>query len=533
MAIGILDKPRLGPLKILLRPYQDEAVAAVRSEFVEGKKRSTLLVMATGGGKTLCFGMITRKCIERGGKVLILAHRNELIEQAVQKLDLLGVEAAVEKADQEARSLFEPDAVVATVQTLQRKRLESWPRDYFKMIITDEAHHSTSKSYQQIYKHFKNAYHLGVTATSDRADDDQLGDVFESVAYEFSLWDAMRAPYPGPYLCRIKFVQCEVDIDLRDIRTTGGDFNQADLEERIRPLIDVLANATRQEIRDRRTLIFTPDVGSAQAMATALRSMDLNAQWTSGDDKERKQKIKDFRDGKIQILVNCNIATEGFDVPEVSAIVLCRPTKSRTLYAQMVGRCTRLHESKDHSIIVDFNYLTTKHDLVKPVELFDTKSMDSEVLAIAQDLIGKDKQLDLTEAIERGEAIHQERQVLRVQAREREVRYRKVMYDPLSVAEAIGVPWRGSRAKDAVIHRATEAQINALKKWKIDNPENMSKAQASTMLDMVIRRANQGLASHKMVRILIRNGVDPETARNISYEDAHDRLDGIFGNRRD
>src|SRR5262249_13799209 len=161
---------------------------AVRSQFA-AQKRSTLLVLPTGTGKTLVFGMIARRVIEQGGRVLILAHRNELIEQAVDKLDLLGIEAAVEQASRYARAIWEPDAVVATVQTMQRDRLATWPADYFRLIVTDEAHHATAKSYQAVCQHFPHAWHLGVTATADRADDDVLSDVFESLAYEMTLWD--------------------------------------------------------------------------------------------------------------------------------------------------------------------------------------------------------------------------------------------------------------------------------------------------------------------------------------------------------
>ena len=170
--------------------------------------------LPTGCGKTITFGMITRKAIEKGNKVLILAHRGELIDQAAEKLCTLGVDAQIEQASSYARSVWEPDCVVGTVQTLRGKRLESWPRDYFRLIVTDEAHHATADTYQAIYEHF-NALHLGVTATADRADEDSLSDVFESVAYEYSLWDAMRAPHPGPYLCRLTFVQCDLQIDLR------------------------------------------------------------------------------------------------------------------------------------------------------------------------------------------------------------------------------------------------------------------------------------------------------------------------------
>lgn len=528
----LLYPPRLGPPKVSLRPYQAEAINAIREEFRRGK-RSTLLVLPTGTGKTVTFGMASRLTMEKGGRVLVLAHRGELIEQTSSTFDLLGIEAGIEKAGSYARSLYEPDCVIATVQTLQRDRLQSWDRNHFNLLVTDEAHHATADSYQKIYKHFSRARHLGVTATADRADEDELSDVFESVAYELSLWDAMRATPPGPYLSRLLFVQCDVQIDLRDIRTTGGDFNQADLEERIRPLVDVLSNAIRQEVGARQTLVFTPDVGSSQAIATALGSLGLRADWVSGDDRDRKVKIERYRSGEIQILCNCALLTEGFDAPATSAIVLCRPTKSRALYAQMVGRGTRLAPEKENCLIVDFDYLTQRHKLCNPIDLFDTTHTDPEIIALAEEALTlktKNQRQDLAEAIEKAEKEHKERQVLRIRAREREVKYRKVCYDPAATCETLGLAWRG-RSPDAVAKMATQGQVDALRRFKVDGAERISKTKASTLLDYLVSRSKAGLATHKQVAWMIARGVDPEVARAKTFEEASATLDQLFSCR--
>jgi superfamily II DNA or RNA helicase len=526
---ALLEKPALGPCRMDLRPYQDEAIGAARREFASGK-RSTLLILPTGTGKTIVFGAIARRVVERGGRVLILAHRDELITQAVNKLDRLGVECGVEKGESRARALFEPDVVVATVQTMQRRRLESWPADYFKLLVCDEAHHATAGTYRRVRKHFAPALYLGVTATADRADETNLGEVFESVAYELSLWDAMTAPHPGPYLCRLKFVQCDVDIDLRHIRTTAGDFNQKDLEEKIRPLVETLANAIRQEIGGRKTLVFTPDVGSAQAMATAMASLGLRAGWVSGDDPGREDKIERFANGDIQVLCNCALLVEGFDEPSISAVALCRPTQSRPFYSQMVGRGTRLAKDKDDCLLIDFNYLTAKHDLVRPVELFDTTGMDAETQALADKMARAEKGQDLLDVIGRAEAEHRRRQVLRITARERNLTYRKVSYDPLSVFDTLGIPWRGG--KDAVINRATPGQVAALQKFGIEDAPNLSKTRAATLLDYAISRAKRGLASTKQISWMIANGVEPEAARRMTRAEASEALDRFWGKKR-
>lgn len=512
-----------------MRPYQADAYQAIRREFAAGK-RSTCVIMATGLGKTALFAKAARGTVVKDGKVLVLAHRGELIEQAANTLERVGIIPGIEKAGSYARAAFDPDVVVATVQTMQRDRLESWPSDHFRLVIVDEAHHATATSYQKILSHFDTARVLGVTATPDRADDDSIADVFDSIAYEMNIWDGMTASEPGPYLCRLKFVQCDVEIDLRDIRTTAGDFNLADLEARIAPMIDTLANAIRQEIDDRKTLIFTPDVGSAMAMATALQSMGLNADWVAGSSLDRDEKIKRYKDGKTQILANCNLLTEGFDAPGTSAIVLCRPTKSRPLYAQQVGRGTRLAPGKSDCLLVDFNYLTAEHELVRPADLFDSMGTDAETLKIVNEMVKEKKGLDLVDVVEQARATQEERQILRVQAREREVKYRRVSYDPLAAADTLGIPNRGPVS--ATHNPPTPKQAEVLKKFGVENAESLSKRRASGMIDVLIARSKQGLATMKQVSWLISKGVEPAAARSMNFEEASASLDQFFRNKK-
>lgn len=532
-ATTFLDKPTLGPMKLDPYPYQAQAVDAIRAEFQAGRK-STLLVLPTGTGKTITFGMVARKTIEKGNRCLILAHRGELIDQAVAKLDLLGVEACIEKAESQARSIWQPDAVVASVQTMRGDRLRSWPSDYFQMIVTDEAHHATAESYQRIYKHFPKARHLGVTATPDRADEQSLGLVFESIAYEMTLAEAITAPSPGPYLCAPTVAICDVDIDLSQIRITAGDFNEKDLAERITPMVEKLANAIRQEIGDRRTIVFTPDVGSAQAMATALRSIGLKADWISGDDLDRKYKIARIENGDLQILCNCALLTEGFDCPAVSAVVLCRPTKSRALYAQMVGRGTRLCPAigKKDCLIVDFNYLTTTHDLVKPASLFASSHTAIETLGLADALLRekKSKGMDLLSIMRQAEEEHHRRTVVKVKARERKIEYRRRTFNPLGCAKTFELDWKGPT--QATINLATEGQVRYLRTFGVEDAGTISKTQAGTLISFLKRRREAGLATYKQVSRLIASGMDATVARSLSLEQASEHLDRLFGGKR-
>lgn len=516
--------PELGPDTLDLWPYQEEAFQAVRRELARAK--STLVILPTGTGKTVLFSKISRACVERGGRVLVLAHRGELIQQAANVMERVGIVAGIEMADARARAACDPDVVIATVQSMQRDRLASWPSDHFRLAIVDEAHHATATTYQKVLNHFHPAKVLGVTATPDRADEDRIADVFGSVAYEMSIWDAMTAAPPGPYLCRLRYVQCDVGIDLRDIRTTGGDFNLADLEAKISPLIDTLANAIRQEVGDRRTLVFTPDVGSATAMATALQSLGIVADWVAGDSADRDAKVAKYKSGEIQILVNCNLLTEGFDAPETAAIGLCRPTKSRPLYAQMIGRGTRRAEGKADCLLVDFNFLTAQHELVRPADLFDSTTTDPETLLIVEEMLKQGPGQDLVEVVERARAAQRERQVLRVRAREREVKYRKVSYDPLAMADTLGIAMRG--AANASYDPATPKQVETLRKFGVAEPETMSRRRASRMLDVLIGRARKGLATAKQVSWMLAHGIEPEVARNMTIKEASATLDRLF-----
>ena len=521
--------PETPPLRenlITPRPYQVEAIEAVRREL--GRQRSTLIVHPTGLGKTVTMSSIARKVAEKAnGRTLVIAHRRELIEQTASMLDKTGLTVGIEMADSYARSMCEPHVVVATVQTLQKKRMESWPTNYFKLVMVDEAHHATAGTYRNVLDYFAHAKVLGVTATPDRADEERIMNVFHSVAHEMTLWEAMTAPHPGPYLTRLSIVQCNVDIDLAGIRTTGGDYNQADLEERIRPLIDTLANAIRQEVGERPTLVFTPDVGSATAMATALQSLGMKADWVSGDDKDRDGKIGRYKSGETQVLCNCALLTEGFDHPPTAAIVLCRPTKSRSLYAQMVGRGTRLAPGKADCLVVDFNFLTAKHDLVRPADLFERLTGFDEMADIAKELIKQGVQQDLLEIVAKAKETAKTRQVLRVQANERSIKYRRVQYDPLSIADALGLGYVARAMEGPITRPATDKQLNYLSTFGV-NAGAISQGLAGRMIDDLAKRRHYGLATPKQVSWLIAKGVDPVDARAMTKAQATTALDQLF-----
>lgn len=528
--ISLLSKPDLGSDTLTARYYQIEALEAVRREFKAGIKR-TMVVLPTASGKTVLFSKISRATVEKGGRVLILAHLGDLVHQAADVLERVGIIAGIEKAELYARASFDPDVVVGTVQTFRGKRLASWDPGYFKLVIRDECHHSTSDTDLEILNHFSGARVLGVTATPDRADGKSLMDIFQSVAYERTIWEMMTAPAPGPYLSRLEFIQRDAGIDLRNIKTTGEDYNDEDIKVAITPHIELLANLIKEETVGRSTLVFTPDVGSAQAMATALQSLGLSAEWIAGDSADRDEKARSFKTGETQMLCNCHLFCEGVDAPITSAIALCRPTKSRSLFTQMVGRGLRLYPGKQNCRLIDFNFLTTTHELVRPVDLFDNAGIAPDILDAAHGRLQNLDDTDLLAAIESArediEEKERTRRVISLSVQERKVKCRRVSYDPLSIANVLGMKFK--TATEAVFVPPTDAQCDYAKRKGIQNPEIMSKRRLSRLLDFDSKRRAKGLATIKQVNFMMSLGIKAEEARKMTIPQASETINRIQG----
>ena len=220
-----------------LRPYQQAARDSIHAQWEQGRLR-TLLVLPTGTGKTIVFASVSADQVRAGDRVLILAHRGELLEQAADKLQRsTGLVSAVEKAESTClNSWFR--VVVGSVQTLQRSaRLERFPRDYFGTIIIDEAHHAITDGYRRILDYFENAKVLGVTATPDRGDMRNLGEVFDSLAYEYKLTDAIKEGY----LCKIMAQTIPLQLDISGVALSGGDYAVGELGTALDPYLEQIA----------------------------------------------------------------------------------------------------------------------------------------------------------------------------------------------------------------------------------------------------------------------------------------------------
>ena len=460
-----------------LRGYQKEADEAVVSELISGN--NPLLLMATGTGKTVVFATTTKRCVEFGMKVLVLAHTEELVDQAIEKIHMItGIYPDKEKAQHKASR--EAQIVVGSIQTMQGERLKRWPKDHFQLIIIDEAHHAVAESYQNIITYFIKCSLVGATATGDRADDKELGTVFNSIAYEYPLHKAIKEGFLVP----IKGLKVkDLDIDLTELRVSGKDYSDKQLGEVMMKYIIPLGNSINKITADKKTMIFMPDVKSSAVMAEQLQRLGLDADYLSGNrKKERGNILYKFKVRQISHLVSCNILLEGFDEPTIEAIVVCRPTSSRPLYCQLVGRGTRLSPGKTHLVLVEFTYNSTRLNLVQSYELFATSEYPEKLRDSISTPDGQEIDLLATLEAARLEWGKPENLTSRLMTKE----YGFEQFDPFAVAELMDEDISGefdiTYQGRTLSGRITPKQIDILNRFGV-NWSSLDKAQASKLID--------------------------------------------------
>ena len=321
-----------------LRDYQKECIETI-DNLPPG---AYLLQMATGLGKTVTFANIKRR-----GRVLILSHREELVTQPRKYYDCpFGIEQGKYHSDGE-------EVVSASVQSISR-RLKKFKPDDFDIIICDEAHHAAAKSYKQIFSSFKPRLLLGFTATPNRADGARLNDVFSKIIFKRDLRWGIKNGYLSDIFCR----RVDIGYDLSGVHTRMGDYAPGELDEAMKDTSDAVAETYRKYAKGA-TLIFAVSVNHAKEIAKRIPG----AVAVTGETENRAQIIRDFTERKIPCIVNCMVFTEGTDIPLVETIIIARPTKSDSLYAQMVGRGLRLHPDKEKLNLIDCVGITGKASL--------------------------------------------------------------------------------------------------------------------------------------------------------------------------
>ena len=487
-----------------LRPYQAEAKAAVFEQWDKGTLK-TLLVLPTGCGKTIVFAKVAEDCVRQGYRVLILAHRGELLEQAADKIKKsTNLGCATEKAEQTCLgSWFR--ITVGSVQSMQReKRLSQFSENYFNVIIIDEAHHCISDGYQKVLQHFPSAKVLGVTATPDRGDMRNLGEFFESLAYEYTLPKAIREGYLSP----IKAMTIPLQLDLSGVSIQSGDFKAGDIATALDPYLHQIADEMMKYCSDRKTVVFLPLVKTSQKFKEILNEKGFKAAEVNGESKDRAEVLEAFDKGEYNVLCNSMLLTEGWDCPSVDCVIVLRPTKVRSLYSQMVGRGTRLCEGKSHLLLLDFLWHTERHELCHPADLIcEKKEVARKMTENLEGTAGCPMDLEEAERKASEDVIAEREESLAKQLQEMRTRKKKLV-DPLQFEMSIQaedlsgyVPAFGWEMAPPSDKQKQELEKRGILPDEIDNA-----GKANLILDRLHKRQEEGLTTPKQIRCLEKYG---------------------------
>lgn len=542
-----------------LRPYQSSAIAAVEREFE--KVQTTLLVMATGTGKTVCF---TDLCHRRRhlGRAMILADREELIEQAARKVkEATGqapdIEMAGRWADEDGIHGRSP-IVVSSFQTQVSayeggKRMDRFAPSDFATIIADEAHGSPAPTRAAVLRHYlknPNSRLLGVTATPDRADKKAMGILYETVAYTYDILDAIKDGWLVPIHQQSVVVK---GLDFSKIKTTAGDLNQGELAKVMEEeeALHKIAAPTIEIAGNKKTLVFSPSVAHAERLTEILNRHRLGcARFVCGDTNKdvRRRAIADFAVGEFQYLVNVGVFTTGFDDPSIEAIVMARPTKSRSLYTQMAGRGTRPlpgvadgidsaegrryaigMSAKPSVLIVDFVGNSGRHKLVTSTDILGGNHSLEVIERAKKKAAASGGARDVEEMLEEVEEELRQK-AKRAQEAERKKReavlaraqYSAQAVDPFDIMD-IPPP----RYTPQFAPPPPEAMLMALRREGIPT-DGLSNVQGIMLLREINNRRSKKLCNYATAQYLVRHGKDG----NVTPAEAHRLIQEIRNSRK-
>lgn len=510
------------------RPYQTDMLRSVSDGWVDDECQRQLLVAATGTGKTVVMGGLAKTFVEDGQRVLMLAHTDELLDQAKDKFSrLAGVEAQKEKA-QERASLSAP-LVVGSVQSLRGfQRLMSWPREHFGLVMVDEAHRTLAKSYLDVLGHFDSARVVGVTATADRGDKRELGKFYQRLAYDYSMLNACK----DGWLVRpiVQTLPLQIDLNAHGaekVRVKRGmdgamDLDMEEVSHRIEPFLGDLAKAIHGHAAERRILGFAPSIDIAQKMAGWCREVGfVSADWVAGEDRDRARKIAAYKAGKIQVLWNAMLLTEGFDHDEIDCLVPLRPTLIRALYCQMVGRGTRpltrivpaLNAAKDaaernaiirgsekpHVLLLDPLWLYEQHDLTTAAALV-SKNVEEQKL-----MKGKEGDLLAIQETAARDLMEVLRKKILANANKRAARV-----DPFTFGVVVGDEVLAAYQPETLweARPPTLEQLQVMVDNGIEAEMVKWRGQAQRIVEVIQERRDRGLCSVRLMNWLRRHNID-------------------------
>ena len=524
-----------------LRPYQKAAVGGC----VESLRShsSTLAVMPTGCGKTIVFSETIRLASKR---CLVIAHREELIRQAAKKIEAMtGEKPSIEMAEEKS---YEPyfgiksKVVVASVQTLNArnhlgKRMNRFTPDEFSLLVIDEAHHSVANSYLNVINYFKRNRSLkviGVSATPDRSDKLALGEVFEDVAYKYELLQAVKDGWLVPI--RQTVVRVE-SLDFSGVNKVAGDLNQRQLAEvmEYEKNLHGIVTPTLELTGDRKTIVFASSVLHATRIAEILnRHKPASARMLCGKTPKdlRASMIEDYAADKFQYLVNVGITVEGFDDPGVSVIVMARPSSSRSLVAQQVGRGTRplanvfdgipndhspencearreaiSASTKPYCEVIDFVGNSGRHKLMYASDILGGEARERACEIVREQTLNETTPtpVDIIEELERAERVAEaeeaEQQAVIKRAKiKAEVKYKARDLDPFDVLQ-IATPktvWTG--AKPLSVNQKAMLERNGIQTHDVDHHTQR------LLFNEIVKRRKDGTCTYKQAKLLRKYG---------------------------
>lgn len=564
-----------------MRPYQQRCVDSVFKEWET--VTSTLAVAPTGTGKTRIAAEIVKRILPR--RTMFVAHRKELIFQARNAIDEIvgGSGCEIEMAELYARHHQNAEGtVVAMVQSLISKngngrRMDRFKPEEFGLLIVDEFHHAVSDSYREVINHFKRNPFLkilGLTATPDRMDEEALGQICDSVAFDYEIIDAIQ----DGWLCPISQVMVPVaGLDFSHIKTVAGDLNQSDLaaimeaesviQGVVQPTLELMFEVEPHGLDPvpvnqwgafltahndpKRTLVFTVSVNQAEMLCNVFnRVVDGLAQWVCGKtpDDRRADLLARYGSGEIPIMVNCQALVEGYDNPGVQLIVMARPTKSRAFYSQMVGRATRpltgitdgleapelrreaiAASSKKNMLVVDFTGNSGKHKLMTSADILGGNASDEAISRTIRMLEKLERPADVAETLKQAELDIRAETEARRQAEE--ARKAKIVarasygvryINPFDVLDITPVR---SRGWDTGKQLSGKQQAIILKQGV--NPDTLSYAEGRQLIGEIFSRWDDKKCSIKQAAVLKRYRLPVDASR----EQASKWLDAIARNR--
>lgn len=534
-----------------LRDYQQSAVESILRDFQS--VQSTLAVLPTGTGKTVVIAEVVRRLAKESA--VILAHREELLNQAHRTIEAhTGLECEFELGERHASEIFPAPVLLASVQTMTSgrngaRRMHKFSPYNYGLIVVDEVHHGTAATYRAVLDYFKSNEDikiLGVTATPERADEEALGQICESVAFDYSILQAIKDGWLVPVQQQLIDIQ---DLDFSHVRTTAGDLNATDLAavmESERNLYGV-CDAAMREIGQRRAIMFTVSVKQAEMACNIMNRYRMGiAQWASGSTpkEDRRRIMRDFHEGRYQVLVNCNLVSEGFDVPDAELLIQARPTKSKLLYQQQLGRIMRPlpgvvdHESaprrliaieqsrKPVATVMDFVGNAGRHKLVHAIDVLGGNISDKVRELAERDLrkTGRPEKIDelIIEAERKEDEERRRAEAARKARLTARARYTMRLINPFDAFDVVAPP---QRAWD---HGKTlsEKQRNLLRRQGVD-PDSLSYSAGKLLLNELFRRWDAKLCTLRQANTLKKYGYD---TRNLTMERASALITEIANN---